>query len=527
MMNSFPKWTTGAIYQVCVPSFQDTDGDGLGDLCGITNRLEYLAWLGVTTLWLTPFYRTQFFDFGYDVADHTAIDVRFGTLPDFHRLLEDAHRLGLRIVVDFVPNHTSIEHPWFIDSRSSRESAHRDWYIWRDARPGSDLPNNWTTQYERSAWTWDEHTQQFYFHSFHENQPDLNWASPEVHHAMASVMRFWLAHGVDGFRIDAMVHLMKDPQWRDNPPAPDKEVDDWPTWPMMPAFTQDQANLLPIVEELCRVVNEYPERIIIGENHLPPGRLPSYYQAGVTHPVNSQLLDSAWDASAVRRKIDGYEGLLGCGVWPNWVLGSHDNSRVASRLGETRIRAAAMLHLTLRGTPIIYYGEEIGMADVPLTATQLRDPLGRLMPNKGLGRDAQRTPMSWDDSPHSGFSAAPPWLPTSSRNNESHVAKQRDDPHSILNLYHRLLQLRANEPALQRGSYLPDVQTQDAFAYIRRDEHSQFLVAINFTGHIAALESASARGAVQLSTQMDRTGEAVDGKLTLRSNEGIIVKMRA
>jgi alpha-glucosidase len=525
-MSTSSRWSADVVYELCVPSFQDSNSDGLGDLNGISARLDYLHWLGVTALWLTPFYRTDFFDFGYDVIDHSSVDQRFGDMSDFDQLLGKAHQLGMKILIDFVPNHTSAKHAWFVDSRSSRSSVRRDWYIWRDARPGSDLPNNWTTQYETSAWAWDATTGQFYFHSFHENQPDLNWTNPDVQRAMASVLRFWLDRGVDGFRIDAMVHLAKDPQWRDNPPAPGKAVADWPTWPMAPAYTQDQAGLLPLLEMLCGVINEYPGRMIIGENHLSPGRLPSYYNVGLTHPINPQFLDIEWEPSAIRRAIDTYEGLLDVKNWPNWVFCSHDNARVATRLGESRTRSAAMLHLTLRGTPIIYYGEELGLLNAPIAREQEMDPLGRLMPGKGLGRDAQRAPLPWDDTLNCGFSDAQPWLPMPGRYRELGVQSQRADIKSLLHLYRKLLHFRASETALQFGDYLPDVLTDQVFAYIRQDSQSRFLVAINFSSSIAMLRSKAAHGAVVLSTELDRTGERATGDITLRPDEGILMRIR-
>jgi alpha-glucosidase len=508
----------------------DGNDDGLGDLIGLTARLPYLADLGVSAVWLTPFYRTNFFDFGYDVVNHFDVDPRFGSMSDFDRMLATAHDLGLRVILDFVPNHTSASHPWFTNSRSSRGSAKRDWYLWRDPGPDGEGPNNWTTQYKQSAWTWDEPTGQYYLHSFHPCQPDLNWANPEVREAMWSVLRFWMNRGTDGFRVDALVHLVKDPLYRDNPAAPGKSVDEWPAWPMTPAFTQDQSGLKPIVQEMCRVVREYPNRILIGENHLPIERLPSYCAAGMSHPVNSQLLDAAWDAAAIRRAVDRYEGMLPADCWPNWVLGSHDNPRIASRWGEAAARTAAMLQLTLRGTPIIYYGEELGLQNVPITFQQARDPLSCLVPGNPEGRDVQRTPMPWTTGEHAGFSTSTPWLPLSSRHGSQNVAAQDADPNSYLNLYRNLLRLRAAEPALRLGDYRPLYQDHQAFIFLRQDAENCLFVLINCDKKPweipSGLTSKSrlTAGELILSTHAERPLGHARVPVRLDSHEGVIIR---
>jgi alpha-glucosidase len=502
----------------------DGNDDGLGDLIGLAARLPYLADLGVSAVWLTPFYKTNFFDFGYDVVDHVEVDPRYGSMSDFDGMLATAHDLGLRVILDFVPNHTSSSHPWFIDSRSSRTSAKRDWYLWRDAGPNGEAPNNWTTQYEQSAWTWDELTGQYYMHSFHECQPDLNWSNPKVREAMWTVLRFWMERGVDGFRVDALVHLEKDPLFRDNPAAPGKRADDWPTWPMTPAYTQDQAGLPSIVKEMCRVVREFPDRMLLGENHLPIERLPSYYEAGMSHPVNSQLLDAPWEAATIRRMVDRYEGMLPIGCWPNWVLGSHDNRRIASRWGEAAARTATMLQLTLRGTPIIYFGEELGLPNVPITFHQAQDPLSRLLPGNPLGRDPQRTPMPWSDDLHAGFSTATPWLPLSSRYRSQNVAVQRADSNSQLHLYRRLLHLRAAEPALQLGDYRPIFNDDCIYAFQRQHAADRFSVLINFHNRPVDMPSLPGASEIVISTDAQRTTGPIRDPIHLGGHEGVIVR---
>jgi alpha-glucosidase len=524
-MSNGEQLNTEVIYELCVPSFNDSDADGLGDLTGIEQKLDYLQWLGITAIWLTPFYRTAFFDLGYDVIDHTSVDPRFGSLDDFDRLLLSAHRRDLKIILDFIPNHTSVEHPWFRESRLSKSHPKRDWYIWRDPRPNCDLPNNWTNQYEESAWTWDPSTEQFYFHSFHNNQVDLNWENPVVRSAMADVLTFWLDRGADGFRIDAMVHLAKDRLWRDNPSEEGKAVSDWPTWPMAHSFTQDQPQLLSFVAQICEVIHKYPGRLVIGENHLPIGRLPDYYRAGVTYPVNSQFLDVEWEASTIRRAIDNYEGLLSPEYCPTWVIGSHDNHRVGSRFKPDQIKPLAMLHLMLRGSPIIYFGEELGLPDTHLEQDELRDPMGRLLPGKGLGRDNQRTPMPWNSSPFGGFSETKPWLPLNSGYRSQNVAAQRDDPKSNLTLYRRLLELRGSSSALKSGDYIPIAQSEDAFCFLRHGDDAKFLIAINFADRPVRISAPEACGSICLTTQLDREKEKVAHDVDLRPNEGLVLNL--
>jgi alpha-glucosidase len=462
---------------------------------------------------------------GYDVTDYKDVNPRFGTLADFDELLAEAHRRDLHVVLDFVPNHTSDQHPWFQESQSSRQNPRRDWYLWRD--PGRDgrPPNNWNNQYEESDWLFDEATGQYYMHSFAREQPDLNWQNPEVRAAMWEAMCFWLDRGVDGFRIDAMVHLYKDPQWRDNPPEPGADIREWPACGLLPAFTQDCGGLQEIIREMCRVVREYPGRILIGENHLPPERLALYYCSGITHPVNSQLLDLKWDAATVRRMIDRYEGFLASDQWPNWVLGSHDNERIASAFGSERARVAAMMQLTLRGTPIIYYGEEIGMQNVEISPERERDPLARRLPGNGKGRDMQRTPMQWTSEPQAGFTSGEPWLPVADDFQRTNVQAQQVDPRSMLNLYQRLLCLRGRHEAIRIGRYRPDLIDDRALVFVRETEDERLLVALNFTPKRLELAPRAGGGRIILSTQLDRNDERTGDRVTLSANEGVVISL--
>src|SRR6201996_4924642 len=406
-------WQRGVIYQIYPRSFQDANNDGVGDLIGIRQRVDYCAHLGIDAVWLSPIYPSPMADFGYDVSDYTDVHPLFGTLHDFDALLSDLKRRGVKLLLDYVPNHSSDQHAWFKDSRSSRTSAKRDWYLWRDAGPGGGPPNNWLSHFGGGAWQWDAHTSQYYYHSFLKEQPDLNWRNPQVVAAMHDVLRFWLRRGVDGFRIDVLWNLIKDDQWRDNPPNPAYQIGQNPQHSQIPLYTTDRPEVQAVVAGLRSVTDEFEDRVLIGEIYLPVERLVAYYGVnlkGVQLPFNFQLLQAPWNARGIARLIDEYESKLPPGGWPNWVLGNHDNPRIASRVGVDQTRVAAMLLLTLRGTPTMYYGDELGMSNVAIPPDRIQDPFEKNVPGLGLGRDPCRTPMQWDDSPNAGFSSVEPWL---------------------------------------------------------------------------------------------------------------------
>jgi alpha-glucosidase len=434
----------GAIYQVYPRSFQDADGDGVGDLTGVRQRLPYLQELGVEAVWLSPFYRSPMADFGYDVSDHCDVDPRFGTLADFDALAAEARRLGLRLILDYVPNHTSIEHPWFRD--------HPDWYLWRDS------PTNWVSNFGGSAWTWHEGRGAFYYHAYLPEQPDLDWRNPEVRAAQLDVLRFWSDHGADGFRIDALRQCIKDDQWRDNPPNPAWREGDDPYARLIPEYTTDRDEVLELVALFREAVG--PERALIGELYLPLERLVRYYGAGLDLPSNFHLISTPWEAEALGALITAYEGLLPDGAWPNYVLGNHDRPRLATRVGAAQARVAATLLLTLRGTPTLYYGDELGMRDVPIPPDRVQDPWERRVP--GLGRDPVRTPMPW--TPGGGFTTGDPWLPLG---DTPSVAEQERDAGSLLSLYRRLLALRRSEEALTTGDFRLVRAEDGVLAYVR------------------------------------------------------------
>jgi alpha-glucosidase len=523
-------WQRGVIYQIYPRSFQDTDGDGVGDLRGILNRLDYCASLGVEALWLSPIYPSPMADFGYDVSDYTDIHPIFGTLAEFDDLLAEIKRRGMKLILDYVPNHTSDQHPWFKDSRSGRGSSKRDWYLWHDPAADGGPPNNWLSNFGGTAWQWDERSRQYYYHAFLKEQPDLNWRNPEVVAAMHDVLRFWLARGVDGFRVDVLWHLIKDDQWRDNPRNPDTEPGAPPHHRQLPLYTADRPEVQDIVSGLRCVLDEFEDRVLIGEIYLPLDRLMAYYGAhlgGAQLPFNFQLLQAVWNARGIAALIDQYEAALPAGGWPNWVLGNHDNHRIASRVGLPQARVAAMLLLTLRGTPTMYYGDELGMLDALIPADRVRDPFERNVPGAGLGRDPCRTPMQWDGSPQAGFTDGRPWLPISEDHAAVNVRAEDEDPSSFLTLYRRLLGLRRSHPALSMGEYEPLAASGDLLAYVRRTRHERFLVALNLGAapYALSLDSLGLVGRTLLSTHLDRKDDEAIADIVLRADEGVIVAL--
>ncbi len=536
-MTSHPWWQTAVVYQIYPRSFQDTDGDGVGDLPGVTARLDYLAdTLGVDAVWLSPFYPSPQDDFGYDIADYCDVDPLFGTLDDFDRLVEVAHARGLKVLVDFVPNHTSDQHPWFEESRASRDNPKRDWYVWRDAAPDGGRPNNWLSVFGGPAWEWDEATGQYYLHSFLREQPDLDWRNPEVKAAMFEVYRFWMRRGVDGFRIDTAHFIMKDPDFQDNPPAPagpqaHKPMGDYDT--QLHLHDKGHEDIHPLYRELRQLVDGFDgsERVLVGEIHLYD--FPAwarYYGEALDElhlPFNFDLLRAPWTAAGLRASVDGLEAAVPEGAWPNYVLGNHDERRLASRIGAAQARVAAVLLLTLRGTPTLYYGDELGMPEVDVPAEKLQDPWGfRSLPE--LSRDGCRTPMAWDASPSAGFSEAPPealWLPLHPRHERLNVTAELEGEGSLLNLYRRLLTLRRATPALRVGRYRPLDAVPDAvFAYEREHEGERVVVALNVSDAPQRVPLPDGvEGRILLSTRPEREGERVVGELDLGADEAVAV----
>ena len=477
-------WQSGVIYQVYPRSFQDTNGDGVGDLAGIEQRLDYLADLGVDALWISPIFPSPMVDFGYDVADYTGVHPMFGTLADFDRLLAAAHRKGLKILLDFVPNHSSDQHPWFLESRSSRTSPKRDWYIWRDPSPGGGPPNNWISDFGGSAWEWDAATGQYYYHAMLREQPDLNWRNPDLKCAMLDAMRFWFDRGVDGFRVDILWHMIKAADFRDNPPNPDWKPGMADMHKVLQLNSTDQPEVFEIAAEMRSLADSYGDKLLVGEIYLPVERLMAYYGKrgeGVHLPFNFQLIDAPWDASALHRMVTDYEAALPPGGWPNWVLGNHDRPRIASRVGGNQARIAAMLLLTMRGTPTIYYGDELGLADVAIPPGKVQDPRELREPGLGFGRDPVRTPMPWDTSPNAGFTTGEPWLPLNPDWRTRNVACEREAPGSILSLHRDLLRLRRAHPALGLGDVRLLAADHNVLAYERIYGNDRIVIALNLS----------------------------------------------
>ena len=498
-------WKEGVVYQVYPRSYQDSDGDGIGDLRGITSRLDYLKWLGVNAIWISPFFPSPMRDFGYDVSDYTGVDSAYGTMADFDALQKAAHARGIRVILDFVANHTSDQHAWFAESRASRTSPKRDWYVWRDPAPDGGPPNNWMSVFGGSMWTLDSATGQYYLHQFLEEQPDVNWRNAATKRAMYDAMRFWLDRGADGFRLDAFPHFLEDSLFRDNPPNPDYKAGQGDYSRVVPEHTWNLPGVLDILCDMRRIADRYKARtgrgrVLIGEIYASPEQTAAYYGrngCGAQLPSNFSLLGAPWKADVVHDRIAAYERSLPPGGQPNWVLGNHDKSRLATRLGPAAARAAAVLLLTLNGTPTIYYGDELGMRDVKIPADQVQDPAEKNEPGLGFGRDPERTPMQWSEDRGAGFTTGRPWLPLADDAATMNVAAARADSASTLTLYHRLLTLRRAEPALNRGSFRLLPRQGDALAYVRQGpDGGRFLVVVNLASTPGAYTLDSAQTAL-------------------------------
>jgi alpha-glucosidase len=513
-------WQRAVVYEIYPRSFQDSGSDGIGDLNGILQRLDYLVQLGVDAIWISPIYPSPMADFGYDVSDYCGIDPVFGTLEEFDRLLADVHRRGLKMILDFVPNHTSDRHPWFLESRSSRENPKRGWYLWRDE------PNNWMSNFGGSGWQRDGATAQYYYHSFLKDQPDLNWRNPAVREAMYEVLRFWLERGVDGFRVDVMWLMIKDDQYRDNPPNPGYKPGDSDGHRFLTTHNSNQPEVHEVVAEMRAIVDTYPERVLIGEIYLPVPQLMTYYGIdlkGAHLPFNFQLLQCAWSAAAVAKVVSEYEVALPTGAWPNWVLGNHDQARIASRIGTLQARVAAMLLLTLPGTLTLYYGEEIGMKNVPIAPEDVKDPAEKNEPGIGMGRDPERTPMPWDATPLARFTTGNPWLPLGADHASVNVAALNQDEGSILYLYRELISLRRAHSVLVVGKMSSIAAENNLLRYERAGSAECFLILLNM-GH-DPIQAVTENGTICMSTCLDREGVCVSDAVTLRASEGMIIRL--
>ncbi|WP_035643480.1 alpha-amylase family glycosyl hydrolase [Bradyrhizobium sp. ORS 375] len=517
-------WRDAVIYEIAPISFQDSDGDGKGDLPGLLSRIDHLQWLGVDAVWLTPIYPSPFRDFGYDISDYCAIDPGFGSLADFDQLVSRLHQSGMRLIIDLVPNHTADDHAWFRESASSRDNAKADWYLWADPADNGGPPTNWISRFGGSAWEWCEARRQYYYHSFLVEQPDLNWRNPQVRAAIADVMRFWLRRGVDGFRVDASAVLIKDELLRDNPADPDAEGKP-PPQRQRPVFTDDRPEAMHCIEFLRAVVDEFGGRLLCGEVQGKTDRIGHFYsndEPRLHLPLNFALLDSEWTAHALQATIDAYYNAIPAGAWPVWVIGGHDKPRAASKLGAAQARVLAMLLLTLRGTPFFFMGDELGMTQASIPADRVVDPFEKLVGGYGLGRDPERVPLRWDDSPHGGFTDGEPWLPQGDPANN--VARLKDEPTSLLHLYRALVALRRRTPCLTQGDYQPLRSRNDILAFRRTLGRNTILVLLNIT-HEPRRWPGDEQGECLLSTDPGRRRGAISGPIQLRADEGVIIAL--
>jgi len=543
-------WQQAVFYQIYPRSFLDSNGDGIGDIPGIIEKLDHLndgtsGSLGIDAIWFSPFFVSPQKDFGYDIADYCDIDPSYGTLADFDRLVEECHNRRIRVMLDLVVNHTSDQHPWFMESRSSRDNPKRDWYIWRDGN-GKKPPNNWRSIFSGSAWEWDDHTGQYYLHSFVPEQADLNWANPEVQAAIHDVIRFWLDRGADGYRLDVAHTYCKDQQFRDNPPfwkrpplnkqrLQDKNFFDKTVARFgLPDFQYKKHNMHQpethaILRGFRKVFDEYTDTTSVGEILADyPEIVASYYGQGEELHMNFQfdLAECPWDAGAFRRAVERWLALLPPGSWPAWTLSNHDRIRAISRYGKAgddldQAKLLAMLLLTLPGTPFIYYGEEIGMRDPKLPKKLIKDPVGKNLWPFHKGRDSQRTPMQWDGSEQAGFTQGTPWLPVGPQLDSRNVETQKHDPTSLLTFWRNMIWLRKDQPALLAGNYQSRTDVpRDCYVYTRSSGKEELLVALNFSRKTRAI-TLPRPGQVLLTTHEKNSDTG--GKLTLAPLEGCIV----
>jgi alpha-glucosidase len=538
-----PWWHSAVFYQIYPWSFQDSNGDGIGDLRGVQSRLDYLRGgtpsLGVDAIWLSPIYPSPMHDFGYDVSDYVSVDPRFGNLADFDQFLGEAHRRGIRVIMDLVLNHTSDQHPWFRESRASRQSAKREWYCWADGKTFGRRPSNWNARFGGSSWTWDPTSRQYYLHSFLKEQPDLNWQHPPVRAAMWEVIRFWLDRGVDGFRLDAINWLGKDLQWPDNP----FRLGLRGYTRQEHRYDRDQPCAQEVMRELRRLMAAYPDAVLVGEAAADtPGGPAAFYGNGddALHLVfDFRLMKSPWRAGAFRRFLTEFVPAIPKGGWPTIVFSNHDQPRHIDRYGAggdpvARARIAALLLFTMPGTPFLYYGEELGMRNGHLRYRDLRDPYTKRFWPFRRGRDPARTPMQWDASRQAGFTTGQPWLPLSPDYPEHNVAGEANDPGSLWNLYRRLIELRRDFDALALGTCkVVDGAPADCLVYERRTTAmdgttERMLVLANFSMRAVefTLPGFSGPGRVLLSTALDAGDLRWDAqRISLAPDEGRLIQL--
>ena len=522
-------WREGVLYQIYPRSFADSNGDGIGDLRGILARLDHLEWLGVDGIWLNPTMPSPNDDWGYDVSDYCGVHPELGTQADLDALVAAAGERGMRVLLDLVPNHTSDRHPWFVDALSGRDAPYRDYYVWADPGPDGGPPNNWVSSFGGSAWQLHEPTGQYYLNNFLPSQPDLNWWSDDVREAFDDILRFWFARGIAGFRIDVCHAIIKDRELRDDPPATD---DDHPVvrqHGLKRVFSMNRPEVHDVLRRWRTLADaQDPRRALVGETYvLDLDSLIPYYGRGDDElhlAFNFLFVHSELDAAPLRTIVEAMEERLPAGSWPVYTGSNHDAGRLATRWAagdERRARTALMMLLTLRGTPFLYYGDEIGLPEVPIDPVAALDPVPRRIGDPSRNRDVCRTPLPWSDEPGGGFTTAEavPWLPFGDLS-ACNVAAQRGDRRSVLHLVRDLIALRREHADLRTGSYEPLPAPDGAWAW-RRGE--RFAVALNLSGVEVAIDGVA--GTVAMATDRARDGEAVDGMVGLAPYAGVVVRL--
>lgn len=543
LLSPLPWWKTAVTYQIYPQSFQDTSGNGVGDLQGIVKRVDYLKYLGVKAVWLNPIYPSPQADAGYDVSNYTDINPLYGSMDGFRQLLDALHEQGIKLIMDFVPNHTSEEHPWFKESCSSRNNPKRDWYVWADPAKDGGPPNNWISVFGGSMWEYSTTTNQYYLHQFSKQQPDLNLTNSMVLDALDSVLRFWLDVGVDGFRVDAVPHFLEDRQLRDEPPVCNASADNASnlTYDALDhIYTKNVEGIHSITRRWRKLVDGYKDRVLIGEIYGSPEVVMSYYgtdsEPEFHYPFNFLLLENTnWTGIGVSEIIDRWlrEPSKPTWGWPNWVLGNHDNPRMASKVGPELARALNVLLLLLPGTPTTYFGEELGLENVPVPPDQQKDT------NTDNPRDGERTPMLWDNTTNAGFSSAKQtWLPVANQSVVEHysVEAQKADTRSMLQLYRRLVRLRESSPAFTNDGYYKVAATDESLVFLRyykeglKLSDERFAVAINFSPNSTAVSADVSEFVDQatfvLSSRLDGSGSAMVATkaVALRPYEAVVLR---
>lgn len=527
------NWNGKVLYQIYPRSFKDSNDDGIGDLKGITKKLYYLAGkpesLGVDIIWISPFYLSPMVDFGYDISDYRKVDPIFGNLKDFKELLAKAHSIGLRVMIDYVSNHTSSKHEWFKESRSSKDNKKRDWYIWKPAKKDGSPPNNWQSVFGGSAWEFDNLTGQYYLHSFHKEQPDLNWENKDVVRAMQDTLEFWLQLGVDGFRVDAISWMGKDLLFKDEKIIEKNAVRSYDSTEHKNHI--NNPNVYKYIKHINKVVAKYDKFAIYefytSQNH-GENEYKNFYKntdSIVSAPFNFSGIIQPWQKYAIKNSVDNLQSILEEDNIPVYCLGNHDQPRLATRIGVRSAKQAAVLLLTLPGIPTIYYGDELGMQDEYVADADTQDPFEINEPNQGLGRDPARAPMHWDSSDDHGFSFHRPWLKSEEAHPENSLRKEKSDPKSFYNLYKSLIHLRKNHVAISQGKYIPFNTTKNVYGFYRQLKDEVFLILINYSSASTTIHKKSIIGRMVLSTHRYYK-KAVMNRIQLYPYEAVVIKIR-